>query len=36
MHALGSLGARHTNEGKVGKLESGSGSESNGTYAKQC
>lgn len=36
MHALSALQGRKTVEGHHGKLEEGSGSKSNGTYAKQC
>ncbi|KAI0928309.1 hypothetical protein AcW2_004358 [Taiwanofungus camphoratus] len=35
-HALAALSKRTTVEGHHGKLEEGSGSTSNGTYAKQC
>ncbi|OCH95645.1 glutamate decarboxylase [Obba rivulosa] len=36
VHALNNLEHRSTTEGHHGKLEEGSGSQSNGTYAKQC
>ena len=36
VHALNALKSRKTVEGHHGRLEEGSGSKSNGTYAKQC
>ncbi|KAI0807243.1 glutamate decarboxylase [Fomes fomentarius] len=36
VHALSALQSRKTVEGHHGRLEEGSGSKSNGTYAKQC
>lgn len=36
MHALNELQSRRTMEQHHGKLEEGSGSTSNGTYAKPC
>ncbi|KAH9951359.1 glutamate decarboxylase [Amylocystis lapponica] len=35
-HALNALQSRRTVEGSHGKMDEGSGSKSNGTYAKQC
>lgn len=36
VHALSALQSRKTVEGHHGRLEEGSGSQSSGTYAKQC
>ncbi len=36
VHALNALKSRKTVEGHHGRLEEGSGSKSNGTYARQC